>query len=211
MHRVLSATVVTASLLLAAASPIAAGAAEAQKGAAVEKEESKTPRSPDCVYVGTPYDVIDKMLDMGSIRKGDLVYDLGCGDGRIVVAAARRFGCRGVGYDINPLRIEESLENVRKNRVEGLVEIKQQDIFELDLGKADVILLYLLPSMNVKLIPQLEQLKPGARIVCHNYDIEGIVEDQYATVRSLEDGVRHYVYRYTAPLKKSEEEEDEEE
>jgi len=197
MHRVLSATVVTASLLLAA-TPIPVGAAEGN-------DQSESPRSPDCVYVGTPYDVIDKMLDVGSIRKSDVVYDLGCGDGRIVVAAARRFGCRGVGYDINPLRIEESLENVRTNRVEGLVEIEQEDIFELDLSKADVILLYLLPSMNKKLIPQLEQLKPGSRIVCHNYDIEGIVDDKYVTVRSLEDGVKHYIYQYTAPLKKASE------
>jgi len=197
MHRVLSATVVTASLLLAA-TPIPVGAAEGN-------DQRESPRSPDCVYVGTPYDVIDKMLDVGSIRKSDVVYDLGCGDGRIVVAAARRFGCRGVGYDINPLRIEESLENVRTNRVEGLVEIEQEDIFELDLSKADVILLYLLPSMNKKLIPQLEQLKPGSRIVCHNYDIEGIVDDKYVTVRSLEDGVKHYIYQYTAPLKKASE------
>lgn len=197
MHRAVSATVVFASLFLPAVVPIAGGAAQGD-------DQSNTPRSPDCVYVGTPYDVIDKMLDMGSIRKTDVVYDLGCGDGRIVVAAARRFGCRGVGYDINPLRIEESLENVRKNRVEGLVEIEQQDIFELDLSKADVIMLYLLPSMNKQLIPQLEELKPGARVVCHNYDIEGIVDDKYVTVRSLEDGVRHYIYQYTAPLKKAE-------
>ena len=198
MHRVLSATVVTASLLLAAATPLWVGAAEVN-------EESESPRSPDCVYVGTPYDVIDKMLDMGSIRKSDVVYDLGCGDGRIVVAAAKRFGCRGVGYDINPQRVKESLENVRKDRVERLVKIEEADIFELDLSKADVIMLYLLPDMNVQLIPQLEQLKPGARIVCHNYDIEGIADDKYVTVRSLEDGVKHYIYRYTAPLKKASE------
>jgi len=197
MHRVLSATVLSASLLVAAVAPLPVGAAEGD-------DQSKSPRSPDCVYVGTPYDVIDKMLDMGSIRKTDLVYDLGCGDGRIVVAAAKRFGCHGVGYDINPLRIKESLENVRKNGVEDLVEIKQEDIFELDLSKADVIMLYLLPDMNVKLIPQLEDLKPGARIVCHNYDVEGIVDSDYAVVRSLEDGVRHYVYQYKAPLKKAE-------
>ena len=198
MHRVLSATVVTASLLLAAATPLWVGAAEVS-------EESESPRSPDCVYVGTPYDVIDKMLDMGSIRKSDVVYDLGCGDGRIVVAAAKRFGCRGVGYDINPQRVKESLENVRKDRVERLVKIEEADIFELDLSEADVIMLYLLPDMNVQLIPQLEQLKPGARIVCHNYDIEGIADDKYVTVRSLEDGVKHYIYRYTAPLKKASE------
>jgi len=197
MHRVLSTTVVSAGLLLAAVAPLPVDAAEADR-------ETETPRGPDCVYVGTPYDVIDKMLDMGSIRKTDLVYDLGCGDGRIVVAAAKRFGCRGVGYDINPLRIEESLENVRKNGVEDLVEIKQEDIFELDLSKADVIMLYLLPDMNVKLIPQLERLEPGARIVCHNYKIEGIADSDYAVVRSREDGVRHYVYGYEAPLKEAE-------
>ena len=194
MHRALSATLVTASLLLATATPIPTGAAEV-------KEESK-PRTPDCVYVGTPYDVIDRMLDVGLIRRGDVLYDLGCGDGRIVVAAAKRFGCRGVGYDINPIRIEESLQNVRQHGVERLVKIEQADIFELDLSQADVIMLYLLPSMNKKLIPQLEQLKPGARIVCHNYDLKGIARDRYVAMRSLEDGVKHYIYRYRAPLRK---------
>jgi tRNA G37 N-methylase Trm5 len=191
--------VVFASLILGAVTPILVDGAETE-------HESESPRTPDCVYVGTPYDVIDKMLDMASIRRSDVVYDLGCGDGRIVVAAATRFGCRGVGYDINPLRIKESLENVRKNRVERLVKIKQADIFELDLSEVDVVMLYLLPSMNTQLIPQLQQLKPGARIVCHNYDIEGMTYDNYAEVRSLEDGVKHYIYVYKAPLKETEEE-----
>ena len=197
MHRVLSATLVTASLLLGAPTPFQAEAAGVRR-------QSKSPRTPDCVYVGTPYDVIDAMLDAGSIRRSDLVYDLGCGDGRIVVAAAKRFGCRGVGYDINPIRIEEALENVRKNRVERLVKIREADIFELDLREVDVIMLYLLPSMNKKLIPQLKKLKPGARIVSHNYDIEGIAHDQHVTVRSLEDGVEHYIYVYKAPLREME-------
>jgi SAM-dependent methyltransferase len=199
MHRVFSATLVTASLVLGAATPIQVDAAEV-------KHQSTSPRTPDCVYVGTPYDVIDKMLDVGSIRRSDVLYDLGCGDGRIVVAAAKRFGCRGVGYDINPIRIKESLENVRTNGVERLVRIKQADIFELDLREVDVIMLYLLPSMNKRLIPQLKKLRPGARIVCHNYDMEGMVYDDYAEIRSLEDGVKHYIYVYKAPLRKSEEE-----
>ena len=197
MHRVLAATVVTASLVLVAPTPARLDGAEAQ-------QQSESPRTPDCVYVGTPYDVIDQMLDMGSIRRSDVVYDLGCGDGRIVVAAADRFGCRGVGYDINPIRIQESLENVRKNRVERLVKIKQADIFELDLSEVDVVMLYLLPSMNTQLIPQLQKLKPGARVVCHNYDIEGMIYDDYAEVRSLEDGVTHYIYVYKAPLREVE-------
>ena len=197
MYRILSLAMVAASLVLVP--PTSAQEADQQ----AEKKEKPT-RTPDCVYVGTPYDVIDEMLDVGSIRKGDLVYDLGCGDGRIVVAAAKRFGCRGVGYDINPQRIKESLENVRKDGVEDLVEIEQEDIFTLDLSEVDVIMLYLLPDMNVKLIPQLEQLKPGARVVCHNYEIEGILHDKYLTVRSLEDGVKHYIYVYKAPLEEEE-------
>ena len=197
MHRAIPATVVVAGMFLASLAPAVGVAAEA-------KNQSKSTRTPDCVYVGTPYDVIDKMLDMGSLRKSDVVYDLGCGDGRIIVAAAKRFGCRGVGYDINPQRIEESLANVRKNRLEKLIEIAQEDIFKLDLSKADVIMLYLLPSMNKRLIPQLKKLKPGSRVVAHNYDVEGIEYDDYAAFRSLEDGVRHYVYVYTAPLREEE-------
>ena len=197
MYRVLSATILGASLLLLAPAPIQADTAE-------DEQQSDSPRTPDCVYVGTPYDVIDAMLDKGSIRRSDLVYDLGCGDGRIVVAAAKRFGCRGVGYDINPIRIKESLENVRTNGVQRLVRIKQADIFELDLSEVDVIMLYLLPSMNERLIPQLKKLRPGARIVSHNYDIEGIARDKSVTVRSLEDGVKHYIYVYVAPLREME-------
>jgi SAM-dependent methyltransferase len=177
-----------------------------QADAAKANQEGESPRTPDCVYVGTPYDVIDAMLDKGSIRRSDLVYDLGCGDGRIVVAAAKRFGCRGVGYDINPIRIKESLANVRTNGVQRLVRIKQADIFELDLREVDVIMLYLLPEMNKRLIPQLKKLRRGARIVCHNYDIEGMAYDDYAEMRSLEDGVKHYIYVYKAPLREAESE-----
>jgi SAM-dependent methyltransferase len=199
VHRLFLSAFVVAGLALAPWTWAQEAAPPGETQATQEKQE-KSARTPDCVYVGTPYDVIDKMLDTGSIRRSDVVYDLGCGDGRIVVAAAKRFGCRGVGYDINPQRIKESLENVRNNGVEDLVRIEQEDIFELDLSEADVIMLYLLPEMNVRLIPQLEKLKPGARVVTHNYDIEGLVDDKYITVKSLEDGVKHYIYRYTAPL-----------
>jgi len=195
MRRYLCLALVATSLLWAAA-------AVAEENAAVSKESAKPVRGPDCVYVGTPYDVIDKMLDLAAIGKDDVVYDLGCGDGRIVVAAARRFGCHGVGYDIDPQRIKEALANIDKNRVEDLVEVKQEDIFTLDLSQTDAVLLYLLPSMNKRLIPQLMKLKPGSRIVAHNYDIEGIVRDRSVTFRSLEDGVNHYLFVYTAPSEK---------
>lgn len=172
--------------------------------AAEETPASEDSKTPDCVYVGTPYDVIDAMLDRGSIQRNDVVYDLGCGDGRIVVAAAKRFGCHGVGYDVDPQRIKECHENVRKEKVGELVEIKQEDIFTLDLSRANVIMLYLLPEMNKRLVPQLEQLEPGSRIVTHNYAIEGVVHKKSFTVKSLEDGVKHYLYLYEAPLEKEE-------
>lgn len=194
MYRIFSATAVMLALVLAL---VMSGQATPEE----TKTQDESARTPDCVYVGTPYDVIDKMLEMASIHKGDLVYDLGCGDGRIVVAAAKRYGCRGVGYDVNPERIKESLENVRKSRVGRLVKIEQEDIFTLDLRPANVILLYLLPDMNRKLVPQLEKLRPGSRIVTHDYDIEGVEPESRVTMTSLEDGVEHYVYLFTAPLK----------
>jgi len=166
-------------------------------------------RTPDVVYVGTPHDMVAKMLELVKLTKDDLVYDMGCGDGRIVVAAAKKYGCRGVGFDINPVRVRESLENVRRNGVEDLVKIERKDIFKVDLSKANVITLYLLPEMNVRLIPQLEKLKPGSRIVAHDYDIDGIKPDKTLTMMSREDAVDHYIYLYTTPLKKTAEEEKE--
>jgi SAM-dependent methyltransferase len=195
MYRVLSATALVLGLVLA---PAVWG----QKAADEAQKQDLSAQTPDCVYVGTPYDVIDRMLEMAPLREGDLVYDLGCGDGRIVVAAARRYGCQGVGYDISPERVKESLENVRKNGVGRLVTIQQQDIFRLDLRKADALMLYLLPEMNVRLLPQLKQLKPGTWIVAHDYGIEGVKPDRTVTMTSLEDGVRHYVYLFTTPLTK---------
>ena len=130
-------------------------------------------REPDILYVPTPQKVVDKMLEMAEIKKGDVVYDLGCGDGRIVVTAAKRYGVKAVGFDIDPQRVRESLENVRKNNVGHLVTIQHEDVFTLDLSEADVVTLYLLPSLNVKLMPQLEKLKPGSRIVSHDFDMRG--------------------------------------
>jgi precorrin-6B methylase 2/LEA14-like dessication related protein len=166
------------------------------------KVEGKTYNAVDVVFVPTPQDVVDKMLELAQVKKDNLVYDLGCGDGRIVVTAARRYGCKAVGFDIDPRRIEESLENVRKNNVGNLVTIVQKDIFTLDLSKADVITLFLLSRLNVKLIPQLEQLKPGSRIVSHTFPMEGIKPDKVVTLISKEDKSEHTIYLWTTPLKK---------
>lgn len=163
----------------------------------------KPTRVPDSVYVGTPYDVVAKMLKMAGVKKNDVIYDLGCGDGRIVVLAAKRFGCRGVGYDIDPQRVKESLENAARNGVSSLVKIEQEDIFTLDLSAASVIALYLLPDMNVRLIPQLESLKRGSRIVAQDYGIAGYEPDQSINFLSSEDNAYHTVMLFTTPLKKA--------
>ena len=161
-------------------------------------------REPDILFVPTPQDVVDKMLELAEVNKNDLIYDLGCGDGRIVVTAAKKYGCRGVGYDIDPERVIESMKNVRNNNVQKLVRIEQKDIFTLDLSEASVITLYLLQSLNVKLIPQLEKLKPGTRIVSHDFDMQGIVTpDKKITISSDNGYHQHTVYLWITPLKKN--------
>ncbi|MDT8303566.1 MAG: methyltransferase domain-containing protein [Sedimentisphaerales bacterium] len=156
----------------------------------------------DVPFVFTPADVVDKMLQMAKLKKDDLVYDLGCGDGRIPVTAASKYGCKAVGYDLDPERVKESLENAKKNKVEHLVTIEQKDIFTLDLSEADVITLYLLPALNVKLIPQLEKLKPGSRILSHNFDMKGVKPDKVVRLTSSFDNLEHEIYLWTTPLKK---------
>ncbi len=145
------------------------------------------------------------MLELAQVKQSDVVYDLGCGDGRIVVTAAKRFGCRAYGYDIDPQRVAESLDNVAKEGVGHLVTIEQKDIFTLDLSKADVVTLYLLPSLNVKLIPQLDKLRPGSRIVSHDFDMRGVKPDQVVQVTSDGVYISHTVYLWSCPLNKVDE------
>jgi len=164
---------------------------------------SAADKSPDVVYVPTPNDVVAEMLKLAKVKKTDVVYDLGCGDGRIVVTAAKKYGCKGVGFDVDPQRIAESRANVTKNKVGKLVTIKNKDIFTVDLSKANVVTLYLLPSLNKKLVPQLEKMKPGSRIVSHEYDIEGVKPDKTIHIKSREDNAEHTIYLWTIPLKKT--------
>jgi len=156
---------------------------------------------PDVVFVATPHDVISRMLQVAGVRKEDMVYDLGCGDARMLVLASQKYGVRGIGYDIDPERVIESRQNVAKNNLQGLVKIIQEDIFTLDLEDADVILLYLHPEIMHKLIPQIEKMKPGSRIVCHQYGLPEIYKpDQKITLVSNEDSAEHYIAFYTTPL-----------
>jgi len=176
-------------------------AAVAASPAWAGEEEKKPERKPDVIFVPTPHEVVEIMLRLADVKKDDFVMDLGCGDGRIVVAAAKKAGCKATGYDIDPQRVKESLENVKTNKVEDLVTIEEKDIFTLDLSKASVITLYLLPSLNVKLIPQLEKMKPGCRIVSHAFDMQGVKPDVTAPV-ACKDGNERKVYLWTTPLKK---------
>jgi ribosomal protein L11 methylase PrmA len=170
---------------------------------AISKDKPAKPmRGPDVVYVGTAYDLISKMLQMAKVQKNDLVCDLGCGDGRMLVLAAQKYGCHAIGYDIDPVRVEESIANATRNHVEKLVKIIQADIFTVDFKNADVIPMYLLPEMNRRLLPQLDKLKKGARIVTHDYDLDGIVADKTITVISNEDNASHILSLYTTPLKR---------
>ncbi len=154
----------------------------------------------DVIYVPTPQPVVDRMLELAKVTKDDVVYDLGCGDGRIVVTAAKKGAKKCIGFDIDPERLKESNENVKKNGVEKTVTIKDQDIFTVDLSAANVITLYLLPELNVRLIPQLDKLKPGSRIVSHSFDMRGVKPDKIEKVDV--DGSEHTVYLWTTPLKK---------
>ncbi|MFN2511249.1 MAG: cyclopropane-fatty-acyl-phospholipid synthase family protein [Pyrinomonadaceae bacterium] len=158
----------------------------------------KPPDQLDVPYVPTPTEVVARMLSMANVNKKDLLYDLGSGDGRIVITAAREFGARGVGYDLNPQRIKESSENARRAGVTKRVRFTQQDLFEADLSGATVVTLYLLPDVNLKLRPKLlRELRPGTRVVSHNYHMGDWKPDAVAEVEVK--GTKHYVYSWTVP------------
>ena len=140
--------------------------------AAQPQAATSTRREPDVIYVPTPQEVVDAMLRLANVKPGDVVYDLGCGDGRVVITAAKKFGARGVGVDINPDRIEEATNNARSANVTNRVKFVEGDMFKTDLREASVVTLYLLTSLNLKLKPKLfAELKPGTRIVSHAFDM----------------------------------------
>ena len=129
-------------------------------------------RKPDVPFVPTPPEVVERMLDLAKVGKNDVVYDLGCGDGRIVITAAKERGARGVGIDLNPQRIAEAKENAQSAGVTDRVRFMVGDLFTADFSKASVVTLYLLPDVNRALRPQLwKQLKAGTRVVSHDFDM----------------------------------------
>ena len=149
-------------------------------------------------FVPTPLVIVDKMLEMAKVGKNDFLFDLGCGDGRIVITAAKKYGTRGVGIDIDGQRIEESIAAAKKAGVENLVEFRLQDVMKADFSRATVVTLYLLPESNELLRPLLEaQLKPGVYVVSHNYSIPGW-EKKKVDYISLQDGMgkEHTIFLY---------------
>ncbi len=153
-------------------------------------------REPDVIYVPTPEQVVDAMLKLASVRQGDVVYDLGCGDGRMVVRAAKQYGVHGVGIDINPVRIAEARDNAKANGVTNLVAFRNEDLFEADIKEASVVTLYLLTSLNIKLRPKLwRDLKPGTRIVSNTFDMGDWKPDKKMDV----DG--RTIYLWTVPAR----------
>jgi SAM-dependent methyltransferase len=154
-------------------------------------------------YIKTGDAIVDKMVEVAKLSKEDVVYDLGCGDGRLVIAAAVQFGCRGVGIDIDPERVAEAQANAKLHGVEDLVEFREQDVFTVDLSETDVVLMYLLPWMTKRLVPRFQEMKPGSRIVSHDFgigDIKYIEPERTEEVPIEEENDTHLVHRWTIPL-----------
>lgn len=133
----------------------------------------RVPGQPDVAFHTTPDPVVLKMLELAEVRADDVVYDLGCGDGRIPIAAAKKYGAKAVGIEIDPAVVAQARDNVKANDIGHLVTIREGDIFAEDFGDATVVLLYLLPNLNEELLPKLRKLKTGARVVSHSFPMKG--------------------------------------
>ena len=160
------------------------------------------PKDPDVPYVPTHEKVVAEMLKVAKVKKSDVLYDLGSGDGRIVITAAKKFGTRGTGIELLPALVQEARENARKAGVGDLARFVEGDIFDANISDATVVTLYLLPAVNMKLRPKLLELRPGTRIVSHNYDM-GDWEPQKTIRLNLEDGEHTVFYWVVPPRKKS--------
>jgi SAM-dependent methyltransferase len=169
---------------------------------AMAAQTAKPKRQPDVPYVPTTEEAVKAMLKLANVKKNDVVYDLGCGDGRIVIAAAKEFGARGVGIDINPVRIGEANENAKKASVEGSVRFEENDLFQADIHEASVVTLFLLSDVNLKLRPKLlRELKPGTRLVSNTFDMGDWKPDKEATVGDddQENFLSHRLYLWIVP------------
>ncbi len=165
-------------------------------------QDAKPKREPDVPFVPTTEEAVQAMLKLADVKKTDIVYDLGCGDGRIVVAAAKTYGAHAVGIDINPVRIQEAKENAKKAGVESLVRFEENDLFQADIHEASVVTLFLLSSVNLKLRPKLlHDLKPGTRIVSNTFDMGDWKPEKELTVGNPDEEtwLSHKLYFWTVP------------
>jgi hypothetical protein len=163
----------------------------------------------DCIFWPAPPKVVEAMLKLADVKPEEVLFDLGSGDGRICIAAAKTYGAHAYGYEIQAKLVKKSLENVKNNKVEHLVTIERRDIFKLDLSGADVVTLWLLPYLNAKLIPQLEKMKPGSRIVSFDFDMLDIVKPDKVIEMDVPpehkyDSPKRKIYLWKTPLKKDE-------
>lgn len=165
-------------------------------------DEPPRGKKPVVAFLPTPHDVVEKMLDTAKVTKADVVADLGCGDGRIVVTAAKVYGCKAVGYDLDRECVKVSRVAVEKAGVGKLVRIEEADILEVDLSGVTVVTLFVGTTLNAKLVPHLEKMRPGSRVVSHAFPIPGAKPDKVLQVTSSEDDVERPVYLYTLPLTK---------
>jgi SAM-dependent methyltransferase len=150
-------------------------------------------------YVPTPQDVVDKMLELAKVTSDDVVYDLGSGDGRIVITAAQKYGAHAVGVEINPDLYRQSSSRIKELGLDDRAHIMCEDMFEVSVHRATVVTLYLLTSFNEKLRPKLERdLRPGSRIVCHDFHIPGWDAEKIVDVTS-KNGIPHKIYLYIHP------------
>jgi SAM-dependent methyltransferase len=170
-------------------------------------QSSKPARDPDVPFVPTTEPAVHAMLKLAGVKAGDVVYDLGCGDGRIVIEAAKSYGARGVGIDINPVRIKEAKENAKKAGVENRVRFEENDLFKANFHEATVVTLFLLPEVNLRLKPRLmEQLKPGTRIVSNTFDMGDWKPEKETTLDNAddEDGyLSHRFFLWVVPARKA--------
>lgn len=168
-------------------------------------EAPKPKRAPDVPYVPTTPEAVESMLKLAGVKSTDVVYDLGCGDGRIVIAAARKFGARAVGIDINPERIKEARANAEKEGVTNLVRFEENDLFLADIKEATVVTLFLLSNINLKLRPKLlEDLKPGTRIVSNTFDMGDWKPEKEVSVGGPDDYETYLsrtLYLWTVPAR----------
>jgi tRNA A58 N-methylase Trm61 len=159
-------------------------------------------RNPDVPLVATPAEVVDAMIELGGIRPEDVVFDLGCGDGRLVIAAAGQRGARGIGIEIDPELARKAREEVAAAGLGDRVEIRRNDMFREDFRPASVVLMFLMPSVNERLLPQFERMKPGTRIVSHQYCIPGIKATKRLEIPCGDRGFTRPIYLYVNPLEK---------